>query len=334
VNDLVLGGASDITGARLGSVGVWGKLKGSVSQLGSSLQLGGAGPFGALLPLGAAMLGGKLGGNAGAIGAAAMSMGVLLGSGVLGIAGGGLLGFGIGSQHGYASGALSGAGTGALTGFMVGGPVGAVIGGIIGLFGGLFGGWFGGRKRRKQAEKMTGQYLSEITSVLTAYKSFQTDYGTAIESLNAMYSEAEAQYSKLKKEGKKEFQRNLAPRFSDAQREIEMLEKERQRRMGLVFGAPQFHSGGYVSGQLAGWRMQSGEVFAVLKRGEYVVNPEATAKHRSTLEQINSGQAVAMGGLTINGPLIQAQKIDEAWLRNGGAVEIMQAIRKAKQEGY
>ncbi|MBZ5567359.1 MAG: hypothetical protein LAN64_05850 [Acidobacteriia bacterium] len=141
-------------------------------------------------PLMAALLGGKLGGTTGMLGAGlltamaigpsavigglnsvAVSLGNALGisagaaAGLMTGVGAGLFGFGIGQQYGKLPGTISGGASGALLGLAFGGPIGAVIGGIIGLLGGLFGGLFGGSQRRKQAEQYAQAQLAEIDSL-------------------------------------------------------------------------------------------------------------------------------------------------------------------------
>lgn len=301
-----------------------------------------AGGFG---PLAALMLGQKFGGPAGLIGGAAAALGLsaafgtsslaynivnFLGVGATaGLAGGGI-GFGVGSKYGKVAGILSGAGTGAGIGFLLGGPIGGLIGAIVGFFGGLFGGIFGGGKRKKAANKLVdNEVLPQITKLLDQYKGFQLDYASALEGLTQLQSDAETQLKKLKGEGKSVFKKRVIPAIADARKTIEGIEIERQRRAGLVFGPPQFHGGGFIGFSS---NLRAGEVIIKAKKGEFVVNDRATAKNRPTLEAINAGESV--GGITINGPLVQTnQRVDAEWLRNGGAQQIYRAIRHALKEG-
>jgi len=301
-----------------------------------------AGGFG---PLAALMLGQKFGGPAGLIGGAAAALGLsaafgtsslaynivnFLGVGATaGLAGGGI-GFGVGSKYGKTAGILSGAGTGAGIGFLLGGPIGGLIGAIVGFLGGLFGGIFGGGKRKKAANKLVdNEVLPQIQKLLDQYKGFQLDYASALEGLTQLQGDAETQLKKLKGEGKSVFKKRVIPAIADARKTIEGIEIERQRRAGLVFGPPQFHGGGFIGFSS---NLRAGEVIIKAKKGEFVVNDRATAKNRPTLEAINAGESV--GGITINGPLVQTnQRVDAEWLRNGGAQQIYRAIRHALKEG-
>jgi hypothetical protein len=252
---------------------------------------------------------------------------------VLGGVGGGLVGFGIGQQYGTGAGILSGAGSGALTGFIAGGPIGAVIGGIIGLIGGLFGGLFGGSKRRKQAETFGNQQISEIHKLVASYKGFQIDYASAVGQLDTMQAQAQQQLGQLKGEGKKEFQRVLMPEFTRARQDIEGLEHERERRLGLVFAPPQFASGGWTGAGGPAVSGTNGGFLAVLHPNEYVVNRDATSRYLPQLEAMNRGQAASEPNITLHLHTMDAKSL-QGWLRNGGAREINLALTRArKSEG-
>ncbi len=305
-----------------------------------------------LLGLGAlgSVLLGKLGGTPGAIGGTLLALGLtgkLAGltsalfasiggigaSAVLGGGIGGLIGFGLGQNFGKTIGALSGAGTGALTGFLVGGPIGAIVGGLIGLLGGIFGGIFGGGKRKKQANSLVDStILPDIKKIVDSYENFQLDFAGANKQLDDLDTQAKAELSKLKGEGKSVFDKRVQPAIDDAKKEIKHFEDERQRRSSLVFGPPQFHDGGLFSSALSTFITRPGEGLAVLKEGEFVVEPQATSRNLATLEAINSGRTVG-GDMHFHAPLINAQRIDESWLRNGGIYQIADAIRRARYEG-
>jgi hypothetical protein len=320
--------------------------------------------LGSMLPIGAGYLGSTLGGTPGAIGGGllgalgATSLGVSsiggpmlslwthlagifgpsVATGLLAGAGGGLLGFGVGQKYGTAAGAITGAASGAAMGALFtalvagGGPIGAIIGGIIGLLGGIFGGMFGGSARRKAADTFVQQQETAADQIEAQFKSYQVDYPTALTDLEQIRTNAEEQLRKLKDEGKKAYSRTLSPYIDKIEGELKGYEDERERRETLAFAPPQFASGGYVSGRLAGWRSDGG-IQAIVHPGEYVVNPAATARNRAALENMNSGGGSSVGDLHVHGPLIQANRLDEAWLRNGGAVQITQAIRRARLEG-
>jgi hypothetical protein len=291
-----LGGTTGSIGGTLLALGLTGKLSGIVSAL-----------FGTI----------------GATGAAAV-----LGGGI-----GGLLGFGLGQNFGSGIGALSGAGSGALSGLLIGGPIGALVGGLIGLLGGIFGGIFGGSKRKKQANSFVDStVLPDIKKIVDAYENFQLDFAGANKQLDDLDTQAKAELGKLKGEGKSIFGKRVQPAIDDAKKEIKKFEDERQRRSSLTFGPPQFHDGGFVSSAFSSFVNRPGELMAVLKHGEFVVNPQSTSRNLQTLERINSGGTIS-GDMHFYAPLIQAQRVDEAWLRNGGAQQILDALRRAKYEG-
>lgn len=170
--------------------------------------------------------------------------GPLLGS-LGGAAVGGLLGFGIGSGHGGLLGSLAGAGSGALTGLLVGGPIGAIVGGLVGLLGGIFGGIFGGSKRKKQANALADNtIIPNITQIMTGFDGFQVDSSSAIQQLEQLRSDAQKQFSALKSQGNDVFNTKVGPAIDSAEKHIRDTQAERDRRSSLVFGPPQFDTGG------------------------------------------------------------------------------------------
>jgi gas vesicle protein len=299
----------------------------------ASLSLGGLtfgddnhGPMSALAgaaPLIGMLLGKKAGGTLGGIGGTLAGLAISNPEkfGMLGPLAAGLVGFGVGSQHGKLMGTLAGAGTGALTGFMVGGPIGAAIGAIVGAIAGLFGGIFGGKKRKRQANEFVDKsVLPELTKIMAQYKDFQIDYPTALSDITELKNKSEDELRKLKGEGKSVFKKRVGPAFDDARKELDKIQAERVRRSGLKFGPEQFHDGGYVAGGL-----KQGEVFAKLRVGEFVTNPAATARNRQALESMNNGGAAMPGEMHIHIHAWDAGSVQK-WLRNGGAREIKRSL--------
>ena len=333
--------------------------QGGVNQLlgvpqlsGAALAGGGKGMFSSIgglasmLPIGGGLLGNLVGGTPGAIGGGMLGLiaslalkGTLpawmgwatggLGGGLLAGAGGGLLGYGVGQQYGTVAGIGSGAGSGALMGLMLDGPIGAIIGGILGLLGGLFGGLGGGAARTKAAQQFTDQQKAAADQIEAQFKAFQLDYPTALTDLEQIKTNAYEQMRKLKSEGTRYYNRDLAPYIDKIETELKGYQDERDRRSTLAIAPPQFASGGTVMGY------GGGGIGIIAHAGEEIINPAASARNRPLLKAINSGASVPMSGgdLHVHGPLIQANRIDEAWLRNGGAVQITQAIRRARMEG-
>ena len=309
-------GGSKALGGLLGLAGIAAGIFGT--------KLGGVGAAGSLIL--ALALTGKLG----ALGLASLGT---LGTALVGGAAGGLLGFGLGENFGSGIGALGGFGTGFLTGAVVGGPLGALIGGLIGAIGGIFGGLFGGHKRKKAANQYFDQQLQPaVKQIVAQYEGFQLDYGTAISDLEQLRSQAQDQLGKLKGQGKDVFRKKVGPAIDAAEAQINSDEKERTRRAGLAFGPPQFHEGGYVSAASA-WMTKPGELMALLKQGEFVMNPQATQRNRTTLERMNAGGTPTLGSnVTLN---IHAMDADSfmTFLRKGGSAKIRQALFLDGNEG-
>jgi hypothetical protein len=358
---LPMPGSSGIGADMLGSLMPGTMGGGSGSPVGSFLDKTGlrsmfsgkglAGLGKSIAPLAAIMLGNKLGGLPTAAGMALMSglyfngfawsanlasaLGISssVAAGLLSGVGGGAIGFGIGQNYGKVAGSLSGAGSGALFGAILGGPVGAAIGAIIGLLGGLFGGIFGGSKRKKQANAVADQVEKDIHKLEDEYKGFQIDYPTALSQLDDMKSNAFEALSKLKDEGRHVFDRRLKPDFEKARAEIQGVETERDRRQGLVFAPPMFHSGGFVdgaAGMMVGFKAGPDETLALLRRGEFVVEPQATAKHRPMLERINSGAPTGGDVYVINA---LDSKSFRTFLRDGGHEDIKAVAQSKRAEG-
>jgi hypothetical protein len=255
-------------------------------------------------------------------------------AGILGIAGGGLTGFGLGANHGGFLGALGGAASGALTGFLVGGPAGAIIGGLVGLIGGIFGGIFGGSKRKKQANAYFSDSLEPaIKKIEDEYDSFQLDAQNAKDQLEQLRTQAQTDLGKLKSQGKDVFKKKVGPAIDTAEAHILDTEKERTRRGALAFGAPQFHDGvDFVDANSSIlFRRRPDELVSVLQHGEGVVTAAGNARNPGAVAAMNAGAVVGGGGdVHVN---LYPQTLDANWLRNGGAVDIAKAIRYATKEG-
>ncbi|HKV94880.1 MAG TPA: hypothetical protein VJW20_20210 [Candidatus Angelobacter sp.] len=321
------------------STGVFKTGGGAIPLFGSSTNSGGFGSlFGArglaaAAPLAMMLLGGA-GGKVGQIGGLLGGLAMLTSSSLLAGAGGGLLGFGIGSQHGGLLGSLAGAGSGALTGFMVGGPIGALVGGVIGLLGGIFGGIFGGGKRKRQAQQYAADtVIPDIKQITSQFDTFQLDSSSAMQQLEALRTSAQQQLNALKSQGKDVFNKTVGPAIDDAEKHVQGTETERERRAAIIFGAPQFHDGGVVDVMRASIRRQPNEMLAWLKHGERVMNPGASAKHGRTLDAMNAGQSVGGNHYHFHLNAMDAKSFDQ-WARQGGAQMMTRALnRYLTQEG-
>lgn len=326
---------------------------GSLSGLASKSGVGGLAAL--LLPF----IGGKFGGGIGAAGGVLSSLAIMAALNPSGIAGsilghigalfgspslalgaaaglgGGLFGFGIGQQFGGLAGSLSGAGAGALTGFIAAGPIGAAVGAIIGALGGIFGGLFGGSKRKRAANNYFDQQLTPaINSIVNQYEDHQLDFATADADLEQLRQQAADQLKALKGEGKDVLRKRVNPAIDAAEKKISGDETERQRRAGLFFGPQQFHDGGFVdAGRYSTWMRRPGEITAMLKDGEFVMNPRATAQNRQQLEHMNAGgRGRPATVINLNVSAIDAKSFDE-WASTGGAKMLVRALNRASQEG-
>ncbi len=220
-------------------------------------------------------------------------------------------------------GGISGAAGGALTGFAIGGPVGAVIGGIIGAISGIFGGILGRRAREKQAWDLVLQkYYPAIHQTLDAYLNYQEDAQSAYKQLSDLEKAAQAELGQLGHSGNAIFAKTIPARVLQAHQQIEKIDKDRTNRGAQIFGAPEFHTGGLFT---LGGSGRAG--IAVLRDGEYVVNPRATRQNRAQLEAINRGApAAAAGEFHIHINAIDVGSFRD-WLRKGGAREIRAGLR-------
>jgi len=309
---------------------------------GIALSAGMGGGPGTTLPSGAGGAGGAIGALGGPL---AGFMAKIFSHGAGPISGAGLAALGIGLLSmsvgkGGVLGALGGAAGGALLGFSIGGPIGAIIGGIAGLIGGLL--HHGTKKARLAIEE---DIKRKAATIEDSYNLFQSDWTSSRDALEQLRQQG---VDALKQAGVKDIARSRVGHVDQwidkAEKEIDLTQAERNRRAALTFGPAQFRLGGFVGPNLgapapawfAGTAMHfayGGAVPAMLHEGEYVMRPEAVARWgRGRLDRMNSGGGGG-GDIVINGPLIHADKIDDAWLRNGGAQKIMVALRRARLEG-
>jgi hypothetical protein len=240
---------------------------------------------------------------------------------------GGLIGFGVGQNHGGVLGSLAGAGTGALAGLMVGGPVGALVGGVIGLLGGIFGGIFGGSKRKRQANALADNtLLPDITQISTGFDGFQIDSSSAIQQLEQLRADSQKQLSALQSQGKDIFNQKVNPAIEAAERHIRDTQVERDRRSSMQFGPPQFETGGMFS-------MRAGNAgLAVLHDGEVVVNSRASKKNLDALAAMNAGKTVR--GITIHNMNITAAKLERSYIMSSEfQKDLLDALSRATVEG-
>jgi hypothetical protein len=294
---------------------------GLLTGLGLSAGQGGSVP-GAVLPAGAgifAQLQSKLGGSGGLA-----QLQATAGMALFSLAG--------------KAGPFGGAGIGALAGALLGG-IGAIIGAIIGGLLGLF----GSSKRQKAIKNLEGQLEDQIKQVVDSYNNYQTDYSSAFQSLESLRSQYHDAMHKLGGDTNTRVEAHV----NVAEQQIKATDAERQRRAAIVFGPAQFHKGGFVDPALAagmpsGFASSAlrfaggGEVPAILHAGEFVLQPSAVRRMgRGSLERMNvgGGGGDIGGDIHIHGPLIHADKIDEAWLRNGGAKLIWQQFRRMANSG-
>lgn len=241
-----------------------------------------------------------------------------------------LFSFNLGKSHGPVVGGISG--------FFLGGILGAVLG--------IFGGLFGGGKRKKQANNFFTQTLEpQIKQIEDQYKGFQLDFAGANSQLEQLRTQAQTELNKLKGEGKSVFKNKVGPAIDQAEKEIAALETERQRRSSLNFSPPEFHDGGDVNViSHRNWALGPGELLAVLREGEKVMNPRASAKYENVLDAMNAGRISATvmpfssdgsGDTHFHGDIhIHAQTVDSTWLTRGGGLQaIRDGIRQMAREG-
>jgi hypothetical protein len=299
---------------------------------------GGFGGLGATLPSGAGpggALGGPLGLMLGKLGPLGQVLGKLLSP--LGMAGIGLVAMNFG-KGGVLAG-LGGAAGGALMGAMFG-PLGAAIGALVGFFAGFF-----QHSTKKARLAIEAQIKAQSQKIEDAYNSFQMDFPTSHDQLEQLRTQG---VDALKQAGVKDISRSRVGHvdhwIDKAEKEIGLTQAERDRRTAITFGPAQFRVGGLVGpsagGPVPAWFAASamhfaggGAVPAFLHEGEYVMRPEAVSRIGvGNLHHMNSGGGGG-GDIIVNGPLVYADKVDDAWLRNGGAAQIVAALRRLQNEG-
>ena len=252
--------------------------------------------------------------------------------GILGVfeaaTGGAMAGFGVGAMIGSAFGPL-------------GMGIGALIGGIVGIISSLFGEHKGDKARKEVIEPLEAQ----IKTLESSYDVFQTDYNTSVATLEQLRSDAIAA---LRKIGGGQVKGNTQKTNADidtAEQYLKTTEAERQRRTQMDFGPPQFRTGGFVDGSLAG-RVPSwfgpnpvafaggGAVPAILHGGEFVVNAAATERiGAGNLARMNAGGSG--DGAHIDKVVIQTidSKSFKRFLDDGGLKALRIAIVGAINAG-
>ncbi|ABF42421.1 hypothetical protein Acid345_3420 [Candidatus Koribacter versatilis Ellin345] len=221
-------------------------------------------------------------------------------------------------------GAIGGALGGIMTGFAIGGPVGAAVGGLI-FLGNIIAGLFGRNAKKRQAQEMGASYLKSIQDTRDQYMKHQMDFNSANSTLDSIANQAQGQMFQLGGVGKSAYWNQVNPKIVQARTDIQSTEGERGRRGAIDYQAPEFHTGGYIGPEL-----KSNELMIKAKTGEFVVNPQATAMNRATLEAMNSGRApspTSRSGGTVH-LIIQAIDVQSfrQWLRSGAAREIKDAL--------
>ncbi len=271
-------------------------------------RLGGAGA-GLMQLFGAAQLAKTIGFGSAARGAAAGGIGAALGLSAVASIAPSVLGSSIGGIFGP-----------------IGIGIGAAIGGLIGLL--------GNRKKVRQRHDVHMQMFRDLQSIEDQYKFFGVDYGSARGQLDQIREQYAEQIGKL---GGKDRGQWVDRHVDFTIAKMNEIETERMRRAQIMFSPPAFRWGGFVDPRAGGSRGQlphfanGGEVPAILHAGEFVMRPEAVRQQgRAKLERMNEGREG--GGITINGPLIQARTIDQNWLRNGGADQIIQVVNMRLRE--
>jgi hypothetical protein len=294
---------SSIAGGGLLSAG------GSTSGL-ASLQ---AGPMGLLTKIfgkGSVSLFGKSL-PAGQLGGLGLSLGL---SGILG---------GLAGQGPVMSGIQGGLG-GIFTGLALGGPLGALAG--AGIFvASLLAGIFGADQKKKDAIRAAKTMAADFGKIVEAYKNYQLDYESARQQLSQSYVNAKGQLQQFGKgPAAAGVQRGLDPVYFKAQKEIYEIEQERKGRRELGLSAPEFHRGGEVMERHRRRFHSGGEVPAVLKVGEHVIQEKHARRNRRLLERINAGEDV--GAVTVVVQALDSADV-ERWLRRGGARKIREGLR-------
>jgi gas vesicle protein len=310
----------------------------SSSRSPMGISAGGGFTAGGVLPAGAGVGGvggGALGQLLGKLGPLGQIIGKL--ASPLGVMGIGLLASSIG--RGGVLGALGGAAGGALIGAMFG-PVGALIGGIVGLFAGLF-----THSTKKARLAIEADIKSKAATIEDSYNLFQSDWASSRDALEQL---RQAGVDALKQAGVKDINRSRVGHVDQwidkAEKEIDATQAERNRRLALTFGPPEFRVGGYVAAGMGGavpsWFAgtamhfaSGGAVPAILHEGEYVMRPEAVRTiGRGNLDRMNAGGG---GTIVINISVNTLDKSDfQRYLRDGGLKKIKREWLRADSEGW
>jgi hypothetical protein len=322
-----LGGAGGLFNVGLGAPGIVGSGGGIVNGggFGGTLLSGGSGlgtsVQGGVSTVGGAnqsLLGRLFGGNT----AAASS---ILGGGMMGLSAiiGGLQGGGV--VNSAIQGGLGGAMTGFGVAMLAGGPIGAAVGGAI-FLASLLAGIFGGGGSRAQA-MARGQFLPQISKTKDDYMAHVLEFQAALQQLGQIGANAQQQLGQFGKPGLKAFSTTVQPAIDDATRAILMTERERKARRDIPLNEGQFHVGGLIGPNgMPGGPERANEVRIRALAGEYVVNPQATARNLGLLEQINNGGSPSGGGGdTYNFSFLDVGGLRE-WLDAGGSEELSQGM--------
>lgn len=237
-----------------------------------------------------------------------------------------------GAGVGGVGGALLGAGGGALAGFSVGGPIGAIIGGIAGLFSGIFGGGRGQQKRA--ASEIANRGFERIHELFLSYQQFRLDYAEALARMNQVWAEMEAQWRAIGGSVGRQSISSQRVYFDQILRAMEEIQRERQRRQGVIegFPLPEFQAGGYVTPS-AGLGGSRGGMLAVLHPGEFVMSrPAVELLGRPRLEQMNQGSAQAAAGESYHVTIVaaDARGFEEMLARNEQS--LVRVIRRAARD--
>jgi hypothetical protein len=246
-----------------------------------SLGLGAIAP--ALPAAGLALAGiGTFARGRGPIAGAAIGAGI--GIGGLALAGG-LLAPSLGL--GFGAGALLGLGS-------LGGPVGLAIAGVAAGIGALFG--LSGRGKDKVHDtQIENAGFAQIKQLVADYERHRRDYASTFDAMFDVHEDIQAAFVRSQSRRNEQFW------FDRYLEHIGRIEDERNRRR-QVLGAlplPEFHEGGFVG--FAGWAQRaSGEVPAVLRRGEYVMQESAVQRLGTRLlDGMNMGTVPPSGQLAV-----------------------------------
>jgi hypothetical protein len=326
-----LGGAGGLFNVGLGAPGIVGSGGGIVNGggFGGTLLSGGSG-LGASVQGGVSTVGGANQSLLGRVfgrffGGNQLAASSIVGGGMMGLSAiiGGLQGGGV--VNSAIQGGLGGAMTGFGVSLLAGGPIGAAVGGAI-FLASLLAGIFGGGGSRAQA-MARGQFLPQISKTKDDYMAHVLEFQAALQQLAQIGANAQQQLGQFGKPGLKAFGTTVQPAIDDATRAILMTERERKARRDIPLNEGQFHVGGLIGPNgMPGGPERANEVRIRALAGEYVVNPQATARNLGLLEQINSGGSPSGGGgNTYNLNFLDVGGLDD-WLDAGGAEKLQEGL--------